>query len=344
MGVQSSCDKSANNCADEVLRKFQACEDIVHTAENSGYGERMLHEPLLNQELLRAAMEGHPQSAARQLERGAFVETRRPFTIAFEGDRDPNRSAANMGLTPLMHAALGGHVDTCSILLTAGAKVNAEDEDGMRPLHFAAKAGSLDVFKMLLLARADADCQDTDGLTPLAQLAPWCKSARADFEALLITHSRNLLLTTAAGAATGAAAAAGAIHGTPGSQDPRLLKQEPSLVEVLEVPEASPAEVSACSSAGALDNSNNTCTLSHASEAVLAALDGESSDETAIPEGLLQEPRCCMRESSYAVRELTLLGERNDAVSLLDEANELHKDAEVEIPESFRCSPDSGAL
>jgi len=63
----------------------------------------------------------------------------------------------------MMHAAMGGHVETCTILLAANAEVNANDEDGMCPLHFAAKSGNATVFDVLMMARGDPTCQDTLG-------------------------------------------------------------------------------------------------------------------------------------------------------------------------------------
>jgi len=335
MGVQCSCDKSAENCADKVVDKFRAVETVLHTAENGyDYSTQMLHESLPNQELVRAAMEGRERSVAWQLERGAFIEARRPFKFVFEGDMCPKRSQANVGLTPLMHAALGGHAEACAVLVTAGAEVNAEDEDRMRPLHFAAKAGSLDVFRLLLRARADANCQDIDGLTPLAQLASWSKCSKADFEALLTTESGGLLPLTEAGTATAeAAAAAVAVEATATCGIPKLEENLPLLDR-----EPTLAEVSAYVLAGALDDSN-TCALPHVPDCNLAVMDSESSDETACPECLpLQEP-------NWMVRELTLLpadslhiageggAEANSLQDGLTEVDELHLEANVQISE-----------
>jgi len=124
-------------------------------------------ESLRNQELLKASMEGHSVDVLRQLEAGACKETRRPFRIVFNGIDPDMQHKDNEGLTPLMHAALGGHVHTVKALLDAGAHVNAEDEDRLRPLHFAAKAGNDVIFTMLLEARADPCSPDSEGLTPI---------------------------------------------------------------------------------------------------------------------------------------------------------------------------------
>jgi len=345
MGAQCSCDKSQESCANKAVDTFRAAETVLLATFDNGYDHSalMLHESLPNQELIRASMEGHEQSVAKQLERGAFIESRRPFKIVFNGELAPKRAQENLGLTPLMHAALGGHAATCALLVTARAEVNAVDEDRMRPLHFAAKAGSLDVFKLLLCARADANCQDTDGLTPLAQLAPWSRPIKADFEALLTTESRSLLPPTKVGTAAAAAASTAAVavgssilgagestmsatatFGIPESLDLRLLDREPTFAEVL-----------ACTSAGTLEDSN-TRVLTHVPDADLAVKDKESSDGTAILDGLLQEPNWMMSADS-----LHTAGEDGkDASSLQDgltKVDELHNETDIEISESMLC-------
>jgi ankyrin repeat protein len=49
------------------------------------------------------------------------------------------------------------------MLLSAGACLDAEDEDGMQPLHFSASSGNIDTCKALLAARADASRKDDFG-------------------------------------------------------------------------------------------------------------------------------------------------------------------------------------
>jgi len=137
--------------------------------------ERM-DESLLNQELIKAAREGRDADVSWCLEHGAFVETRRPFTIAFHigpfEDEGEEENDFEVGLTPLMHAALGGYAKTCRVLLSAGANVNSRDEDRMQPLHFAAKSGNLEVFTLLLQAKADPWARDSSGRSALHYLSP----------------------------------------------------------------------------------------------------------------------------------------------------------------------------
>mmetsp|Transcript_21554 Transcript_21554/g.49331 ORF Transcript_21554/g.49331 Transcript_21554/m.49331 type:complete len:199 (+) Transcript_21554:114-710(+) len=130
--------------------------------------DAVLRESLLNHELLKAARDGQVEQIRLFLRKGAYVETRRPFAIAFDGgsvgDEVPR------GLTPLMYAAQGGYAKAVEVLVAAGAHVNAEEEDGMRPLHFAAAAGNPETCRALLTARADPSATDNDGLTALERV------------------------------------------------------------------------------------------------------------------------------------------------------------------------------
>jgi len=123
---------------------------------------------MLNARLLRGSQDGDPAVVREALDAGAFTETRQPMRIRpgsrGGGDGYPTggRSRTLAGLTPLMHAARGGHLSCVIALLEARARVDAEDEDGATPLHFAAASGDLDVFKAMLLAGADSSVQDSD--------------------------------------------------------------------------------------------------------------------------------------------------------------------------------------
>jgi hypothetical protein len=70
-----------------------------------------------------------------------------------------------LGLTALMRAATEGHPLAVSVLLAHGASVNACDEDLMTPLHFAAEAGCMDSCWLLLAAGACSFALDDFGRT-----------------------------------------------------------------------------------------------------------------------------------------------------------------------------------
>ena len=67
----------------------------------------------------------------------------------------------------LMIAAQKGSVDAVKELLSQGAKVNAQNNNGCTALHWAARNGHTEVVLALLEAGADASLKDKNGETPL---------------------------------------------------------------------------------------------------------------------------------------------------------------------------------
>ena len=71
------------------------------------------------------------------------------------------------GLTPSLHyAARRGNTKIVSLLVEAGANVNAAADLGKTALHFAASTGALACVKVLLAAGADINVRSNSGLTP----------------------------------------------------------------------------------------------------------------------------------------------------------------------------------
>jgi ankyrin repeat protein len=66
--------------------------------------------------------------------------------------------------SPLMLAALRGHLDVCKLLITRDADVN---KPGWTPLHYAATGGHIDVMRLLLDNHAYIDAASPNGSTPL---------------------------------------------------------------------------------------------------------------------------------------------------------------------------------
>ena len=78
---------------------------------------------------------------------------------------EPNEQAG--GMTPLLAAARGNHIECVSILLKRKAAVNRGTEQDITPLALACELGFIDVARMLLDAGADVDKEDDIGLTAL---------------------------------------------------------------------------------------------------------------------------------------------------------------------------------
>jgi len=176
---QQVCIVAQNNAALKMSSIDSAVQVVWHAGEALHARVRNaenMDESLLNQELIIAAREGRDDDVSWYLENGAFVETRRPFIIAFRAfgqeEDEQEEDDSEVGLTPLMHAALGGYAKTCRALLSAGANVNSQDEDMMQPLHFAATSGNLEVFTLLMQARADPWAHDSAGRSALHYLSP----------------------------------------------------------------------------------------------------------------------------------------------------------------------------
>jgi ankyrin repeat protein len=71
------------------------------------------------------------------------------------------------GMTPLLFAARDGHVDAATLLVEAGADVNAADPNGITPLVMALTNAQFGVAKLLLDRHADPQRSDWWGRAPL---------------------------------------------------------------------------------------------------------------------------------------------------------------------------------
>lgn len=72
--------------------------------------------------------------------------------------------------SPLMMAALKGHVDLVKKLIERGADVN---KTGWAPLHYAATSGQLAIMELLLDESAYIDAESPNGTTPLMMAAQY---------------------------------------------------------------------------------------------------------------------------------------------------------------------------
>jgi len=82
-------------------------------------------------------------------------------------DRSRGKRGKSSKLRPVHIAASNGNTEMLSVLLEAGADVNASTSAGHRPLHMAAENGHEQAVTRLLAAGADASVTGKDGETPL---------------------------------------------------------------------------------------------------------------------------------------------------------------------------------
>jgi ankyrin repeat protein len=106
---------------------------------------------------------------------------------------DPNIQVLNRSsgfpATPLQSAAHMGNLRIASLLIGAGARVNAAGPTGRTALHFAALAMHLDVMRYLLEKGADINTRDAEGASPLDE-AVW--RGNLDVVAILLANGARL--------------------------------------------------------------------------------------------------------------------------------------------------------
>ncbi len=83
---------------------------------------------------------------------------------------DPN-IRGQVGLTPLISAALGGRAEIVKLLVDKGADVSAKSDNGMTALMVAAAEGHKEVAQLLLAKGADPNILDASGLTAFKMAA-----------------------------------------------------------------------------------------------------------------------------------------------------------------------------
>uniref|UniRef100_A0A4E9D6D4 Uncharacterized protein n=1 Tax=Gibberella zeae TaxID=5518 RepID=A0A4E9D6D4_GIBZA len=100
--------------------------------------------------------------------------------------KDVNMTDHAFGRTPLIWAAMNGHMATVDTLLKHEADSNSRDRYGRTPLSMAAGQGHESIVSLLLATEGvDADSRDTEGKSPLYHAA--CNGNMAVFDILLST-------------------------------------------------------------------------------------------------------------------------------------------------------------
>jgi len=116
--------------------------------------------------LMFAAFNGHSAIVLYLLDKGAEIDRvefmgrsallyassgSSPETVKILLDRgaDPNRVDTNEHFSPLMHAAVEGHLEVVKVLMSHGADKSLKDVDGDDAAFFAAQSGHMDVHAYL---------------------------------------------------------------------------------------------------------------------------------------------------------------------------------------------------
>jgi len=89
-----------------------------------------------------------------------------------------------------------GNADTVNALISAGAKVDARDEQGKAPLHYAVGMGWTDTVNLLIAAGAKVEGRDSFGRTPLHYAAA---NGRAESIIALLDSGASALTRTDSG-------------------------------------------------------------------------------------------------------------------------------------------------
>lgn len=129
----------------------------VDVAEEQAHGTQAEYAPTPEQQaVIRAAKKGDEGTVRTLIEADPALLNAR--------DRD--------GSTPLHCAAWKGHATVVTLLLDAGADVNARNQNdhwGDTPLHAAAHGGQRVVAEILITRGADVNARNSRGNTPLAE-------------------------------------------------------------------------------------------------------------------------------------------------------------------------------
>ena len=84
---------------------------------------------------------------------------------------DVNTMGGAAGVSPLLLAALNGHMEVTELLTANGADLGGADKFGNSPLHYAAHHSSKEIVILLITNSADVNAKDKGGESPLNMAA-----------------------------------------------------------------------------------------------------------------------------------------------------------------------------
>ncbi|XP_071123596.1 fibronectin type 3 and ankyrin repeat domains 1 protein-like [Mytilus edulis] len=135
-----------------------------------------------NKKLCTAAEEGNLKDVELSLQNGANLEYENVSEVEiFDHEK--------WGRTPLMYAAMEGHLEVVMYLVTHGSQLDATDGHGQTPLMLAAERGHLEVVMYLVTHGSQLEATDHIGWTPL-MLAAW--EGQLEVVMFLVTHGSQL--------------------------------------------------------------------------------------------------------------------------------------------------------
>ena len=137
-------------------------------------GATVLHAALPSWPVVRRLLDlGADASAPTLLHKAARLgDNPELITVILDAGADVN-ARNRIGQSPLHDAALGGGPGVIAALVAGGAELNARDNRGATPLHQAVEAKKPANVAALLKAGADAHIRMPDGETPLHLAAMW---------------------------------------------------------------------------------------------------------------------------------------------------------------------------
>jgi ankyrin repeat protein len=139
------------DCGEQVERFTHHREKVTRkrSRDDAMQLDEILFEEMQNEELIQAVKDEDLPSVRNLLRRGANVD--------FKGEYDR---------TSLHWACWNGHVEMVKELVSAGADIDAKDDEGWTPLHIASH-DNLEICKSLVSAGADLHAVNYHGYFPM---------------------------------------------------------------------------------------------------------------------------------------------------------------------------------
>jgi ankyrin repeat protein len=122
-----------------------------------------------------------------------FDEFTRNWLLSHGFDRADLNSRVDLGMTPLMLAALQGKHELVQVLLGAGADPRAVNDDEHHALWFACVHGDIDLVKRLIEAGSDLNNRNVNGVTCAIYAA---STGKLDVLQALVEAGADLTITT----------------------------------------------------------------------------------------------------------------------------------------------------